>query len=149
MQADKWTQIRMQHTLRALHDRLTAPLIPSHAVCTVKEGAGVSLPAYTSCIEAAGSSSTWAPTDGLSQTHVTLATRTLLARRWLYFWTNHWVFNETLQWISLSNANNSSNKTRACLLNMAASVLTGRRFILLGSTHYTTQQRTLMCNPVC
>lgn len=149
MQGDRWTQISMQHTLAAPHDKLTAPLIPSHAVCTVKEGARVSLPAYTSCTEPAGSSSTWAPTDGLSQTHVTLATGTLLAWRWLYFWTDHWVFNETLQWISLSNANNSSNKTGACLLNMAAPVLTGRRPVLLGSKHYTTQQRTLMCNPVC
>lgn len=149
MQGDRWTQISMQHTLAAPHDKLTAPLIPSHAVCTVKEGARVSLPAYTSCTEPAGSSSTWAPTDGLSQSHVTLATGTLLAWRWLYFWTDHWVFNETLQWISLSNANNSSNKTGACLLNMAAPVLTGRRPVLLGSKHYTTQQRTLMCNPVC
>lgn len=63
--------------------------------------ARVSLPAYTSCTGPAGSSSTWAPADGLSQTHVTLATRISLARRSLYSGTHCWVFNETLQSSSL------------------------------------------------
>lgn len=149
MQGDRWTQLSMQHTLAAPHDKPTATLILSHAVCTAKEGVRVRLPAYTSYTQPAGSSSTWAPTDGISQTHVTLATRASLAWRWLHFWTDHWVFNETLQWNLLSNTNNSSNKTRACLLNMDASFLTGRRPVLLGSKHYTTQQRTLMCYSVC